>query len=212
MVKVDSARSLAPYPVYYESMDANGYGYQSQYRNLNIASVRNQGWELQGTANIGPFTARGTYSWTKSRAIGVDAQYRSIFTALNYPQYQPGATFNLSPEHTWVGVLTYSRGGTMVTVNMNGVGEIRNDNSQLYADHLTYRIRLESDLWRMYAYDFPKWNNGYAIADLNASQRLSSRIEGVLSVQNLNNNFTNDRDADYAVIGRQTRMGFRIRM
>src|SRR5262249_52882271 len=93
---VDSVRSLVPCPIGQceassSSRDANGYGYWRQYESLNMGSIRNQGWELQASANLGPLTTRGTYSWTKSRTIGVNPKYRAFFA--NQPQYTPGATF-----------------------------------------------------------------------------------------------------------------------
>jgi outer membrane receptor protein involved in Fe transport len=84
-INVDSVRSLAQFPTYYEGpLDTAGYGYQYQAKYLHIGSIRNQGWELQGTLNLGPFATRGTYSWTKSRVIGITPMYRSYFaTASN---------------------------------------------------------------------------------------------------------------------------------
>jgi outer membrane receptor for monomeric catechols len=51
----------------------------------------------------------------------------------------------------------------------------------------------------------------YAMADLNASHRLATRVESVLQVQNLTDRYTNDFWGTFATMGRQTRLGFRIR-
>jgi hypothetical protein len=55
------------------------------------------------------------------------------------------------------------------------------------------------------------FRNGYALASLAASHRLTSSVEGTLRVRNLENRYTNDYDARFATIGRQTEAGLRIR-
>jgi outer membrane receptor protein involved in Fe transport len=69
------------------TFDADGrcFRYQSQY--LNIGAIRNQGWELQGSVNTGPLTTRGTYSWSKSRIIGIIPKYRTLLDRVSsgYP-------------------------------------------------------------------------------------------------------------------------------
>jgi outer membrane receptor protein involved in Fe transport len=58
---------------------------------------------------------------------------------------------------------------------------------------------------------YVNFNDGYALADLNASHRFSPRIEAVLQVQNLADRYVNDYSASYATMGRQTKLGLRIR-
>jgi len=214
-VKVDSARSLVPNPPsdYYYVKDAAGYGYIYQYQYLNIGSIRNQGWELQGSANVGPLTTRGTYSWTKSRTIGVNPKYRSYFS--DQPQYTPGATFQYLPEHTWAWGVTYDRAQSTVGLNVTGIGRVFTGNrDKFYLQHLNGSIRLQQNQLNVRSLDgaYINSNSGYALVDLTALHRFSPRVEGVLQVQNLANRFTNDYDAEYASMGRQTKGGIRVRL
>jgi outer membrane receptor protein involved in Fe transport len=50
----------------------------------------------------------------------------------------------------------------------------------------------------------------YVLADMNASQRFSSRIFGTLQVQNLTNQYQNDVNVIAPTAGRQTRLGLRV--
>jgi outer membrane receptor protein involved in Fe transport len=212
--KVDSVRSLAINPWEYNRKDPNGYGYYYQLQNLNVGTIRNQGWELQGSVNTGPITTRGTYSWTKSRTIGIDPKYRAQFSPSSYPQYQPGATFDYLPEHTWALGMTYVRAATTVGLNVMGTGSMRKESDAFAGRNLSGAIRLPQNrmIWDIgYPSRYVNFNNGYAVTDLTASHRISSRMEGVLRVQNLTNRYVNDYNDGYASMGRQTRLGFILR-
>lgn len=206
--RADSVRSLTNTTFIFNSRDDEGYGYEWQNQYLNIGSIRNQGWELRGTGSRGPFTATTTYSWTKSRVLGIAARYRSL---LSNSQYQPGASFDFLPEHTWAANVSYSRARTTVALNVDGVG---------------FRYRGHDDV--SVAVGFPRLSqtrprmnmpttyrpigSGYATANLNASQRFSRSIEGVLHVQNLTDYYQSDASAILGTVGRQTRAGLRIKM
>jgi len=218
---VDSVRSLLPVNQltlpswYYTSIDAQGYGYLGQDQNLNVADLRNQGWELRGTTTIGPITANGTYSWTKSRMIGVTQRYRSLFPPI-YMALQPGASFGGVPEHTWAFGVTYSRAATTVALNVTGLGQIPVDfdGSPLYPLLLNPSIRLQGDRAAVssgwYTYRFSN-TAGYALADVNAAHRFTGTVEGLLQVQNLANSYRHERDPLNATLGRQTKAGVRLR-
>ena len=226
---VDSVKSLLPNPTWYgmscadflsfgstyfcNSSDANGYAYTLVTQNANVGSLRNQGWELQGTMSTGPLTTKGTYSWTKSRVIGIAEKYRAQFPPGLYPQYQTGATFNFLPEHTWALGMTYTQSRTTISLSVNGTGRLRNTDNVFFYQNLASSIRLRANNLNVSA---PQWsyisfNRSYALTDLNATHRLSARVEGVLQVQNLSNLYVNDLDGGSAVMGRQTKIGFRIR-
>jgi outer membrane receptor for ferrienterochelin and colicin len=210
---VDSVRSLAPNPRSAASTfrDPDGYGYRYQSQYLNLGSIRNQGWELQGSVNTGPFVTRGTYSWTKSRVIGITPRYRTLVTSSNL---EVGRSFNFLPEHTWMLSTTYARAGTTISVNVNGAGQrylIEDEFHRLvggynFVRYFTYfpRVGLPSN----YRVQGP----GYVMADLNASHRFSSHLDGVLQVRNLSNYYPNDVNIDFATMGRQTKMGLRMRL
>jgi outer membrane cobalamin receptor len=226
----DSLRSLAPNPtlygitcqelmsygitIYCSSTDADGYWYVPQGKYRNIASIRNQGWELTGSVQTGPITTRGTYSWTKSRSLGVTPKYQRFFAGKDtyYEQFRKGATFQYLPEHTWAMGITYATAATTLSLNLNGTGQLRNGRSKLFHDVLALEIRLDENRQRMMPYPFAQINPAYSMADLNGSHRFSSRLEAVFQVQNLTDFYTNDSNSLYAVMGRQTKAGFRIRL
>jgi len=213
---VDSVRSNVMHPGAYNFLGSDGYGYMNQYENLNIGSIRNQGWELQGTTAIGPLTTKGTYSWTKSRVLGIDPRYRFRFPANRYPFWQPGASFRYLPEHTWALGITYAHARATVALNISGIGELAgfNNNSAFVLRHLNGSIRIPGERYNVTTDQYGNlgFNEPYTLADLSATYRLVRAIEGVVQVQNLNNVYQNDYDATYATMGRQSRLGLRIRL
>jgi len=210
---VDSVRSLLPFPSNAFSRDQAGYGYLYQYQNLNVGSIRNQGWELQGTMNIGPITTRGTYSFTKSRVIGWTPKYEQYFISRGVREWRPGATFDLLPEHTWALGATYGAGGTIVALNVNGTARITVFNNAFFYQHLDLGgIRLQENVANMgWGVGYVAFNPGYVTADLNASRRILGSTEIVFQLQNLTNHYANDFDAGYGTLGRQTKGGLRVR-
>lgn len=175
--------------------------YQTQ--NLNLGSVRNQGWEVQGTINAGPIETKGVYSWTKSRILGVAPQYQAQF-----PQYVRGSTFNLLPEHTWSLSSAYADGGSRLALTISGVGIT---NNYYYASAITRNARLQADWLRM---SFPHSlspTSGYATLDLDGSRQFTRSVQGTISVKNLTNYYHDDSEAGYhGVLGRQTLCGIRV--
>jgi len=211
-VFTDSVRSLQPNPPYGSSRDANGYKYLLQGENLNAGDIRNQGWELQGTTVIGPITTKGTYSWTKSRVIGVAAQFAARQD--RFPQFRKGASFQDNPEHTWALGMTYGSGATSLTVNVTGTMQTRVDitNTPWYLQNsLSYsRLYIETARQDLSGNVFGI-RSGYAMADLNLTHRFTARLEGLAQVQNLTNHYVNEYDNTYATLGRQTKAGVRLR-
>jgi len=192
------------------STDLAGYGYQYQTEHLNVGSIRNQGWELRGSFPLGPFTTHGTYSWTKSRVLGITPKYRSLIQQTHDPRFNPGATFMYLAEHTWALGTAYARGATTVRLDVNGVGSLQNNMNELYVMHLYSLIRLQQNILnnspQLYAI-----NPGYATGSLSVIQRLTPRIDGSLHVENLANHYQNDFIALDATMGRQVKAGFTIR-
>jgi outer membrane receptor protein involved in Fe transport len=226
-VRADSARSLQPNPLisglpcsfwagrdtrFCSSSDNDGYAYVPEMAYLNIGSIRNQGWEFQGRTNLGPYALRGTYSWTKSRTIGITPRYRHLFSRTSYPQYQPGAVFNALPEHTWALGGTYARARTTIDLNIMGTGRLPSTISDFNLERLTSSIRLTSNRQKAVFVPYVTINSPYAMADVNASHRLSARVEGVLRIQNIGDFYRNDTYAPSATMGRRSSLGFRIRL
>jgi len=209
---VDSVRTLVPCPSDCSSntIDANGFGYYRQYAYLNIGAIRNQGWELQGTMNTGPLTTRATYSWTKSRVLGITPKYRQFFA--NFPQFQPGATFKYLPEHTWAFGVTYAHLGTSIGLAVTGTARVTMyDNSRFYYRNINPDIRLLQNRQLVSSSQYINFNPGYTMADLNATRQLGGRVDAVLQVQNLADKYVNDYSAEFATMGRQMKGGFRCR-
>jgi outer membrane cobalamin receptor len=225
----DSVRSLQPNPVFFggslssadclaqrwggelcSSQDATGYMYALVGQNINVGSIRNQGWALEGNINTGPFTTRGTYSWTKSRVIGTTPAYRSRLPARDYPQYQPGATFQYLPEHTWSVGITYASARTTVAANVSGAGQIMRAQTDFYLRNLSADIRLPLHRFNVSDRGYMGRNNGYALGDVTAMHRLFGATDATLRVQNVANNYTNDT-ANGVTVGRQMTAGVRVR-
>jgi outer membrane receptor protein involved in Fe transport len=228
VIGVDSMLSLQPNPVMYglscalwmvnsgptfcSSQDAAGYGYAWLSQYANVAAIRNQGWELQGGFNAGPFNTRGTYTMTKSRSLGVTEKYRPFFT--RFRNFQPGAVFQYLPEHTWALGITYARGGTTLAVNTTGVGQLRNGANEFFGRNLSLDVRLPVNQWIAGTQAYNSYINmspGYVLADVSATQRLGRRADGVLQIQNVADYYRTDYNATSASMGRQVRVGTRVR-
>jgi len=186
----------------------DGYGHLTQIQNLNLGSIRNQGWETQGTITTGPITLKGTYSWNKSRILGVTPRYRAQF-----PQYPPGSVFYQLPEHTWATDVTYARGRTTASVNIQGQGLLYQNpfDDALVFNNIASRLAFQRSARMSFPQAFVGRSPGYAIADLNVSQRMSAVLDGMLQIQNLTDFYQADPGVSYASIGRQTKVGLRVR-
>jgi outer membrane receptor protein involved in Fe transport len=206
---VDSVRSLLQNQSGC-TIAADGYCYaKTVHQYLNVGDIRNQGWEAQGTLNAGPFSATGTYSLNKSRMIGITPKYRATLTDA---QYRPGASFYGPAEHTWALTTTYARAGNTLTLGVNGTGALY----RLYDDrfYLQCNGRLDaSKANKSCSLGGRPIAPGYAMADLNAAHRFSRTVEGLIQVNNLANFYRTDNyDRAYAVMGRQTKAGLRVKL
>jgi len=219
----DSIRSLQPASVYNPyGFDVNhdGYVYWAPQETINLGDIRNQGWELQGTVNVGPFTAKGTYSWTTSRVIDVTPAYREVARVV------PGQAFMRFPEHTYAVDFRYGIQRTTIDFNLQGQANTYifyrgagggNNTGSAVGD------ALMCSRWnRLMIQQCPNIGGpgqlaitpqglaGYATGDLNVTQQVSSAVEGLLQIQNVGNSYRNEYDGTYASIGRQTKIGARL--
>jgi outer membrane receptor protein involved in Fe transport len=182
-----------------------------QNQNLNMGSIRNTGWELRGSWILGSLTTDGTYSWTKSRIIGMTPKYRAQF-----PQYVVGAPFALMPEHTYSIGVRYVTAATLVGLDLQGQGFTLGTgaNGEATWAWLDRPPRLPNEVPRVL--DIPQIAHfvlpGYTKTNLTASRRLTTSCEGILQVDNLLNSYAGDYNALKAEIGRQTKLGLRIRL
>jgi outer membrane receptor protein involved in Fe transport len=192
----------AAFPQYTE-----GYFYLTQAKNINIGSVRNQGWEFQGTIQTGPLSTRVTYSNTKSRILGITPKYRR-----EYPQFVVGASFNGIAEHTWALVETYAWGGTSLSLDANGVGAIWGDSKMGYESRYgLIRLWATQGLRISVPDNFRDYTHPYMRANMDLHQRLSSHVDGVVQVSNLVN--TSRTDGIFAQsVGRNVTLGVQLRL
>jgi len=181
-----------------------------QFQNLNMGSIRNTGWELRGNWVLGPLSTNATYSWTKSRIIGMTPKYRAQF-----PQYMVGSPFALMPEHTYSVGVHYVTTTTMVGLDLQGQGLAlgTGPNGAATWAWLDRPSRLPNEMPRIS--DVPQIAHfvlpGYTKTNLNASRRLRASCEGTLQVDNLLDSYAGDYNVLTAQIGRQTKLGLRIR-
>jgi hypothetical protein len=107
---------------------------------------------------------------------------------------------------------TYAHARSTVSLSLTGIGKRTLGSNALTIESSTSR-RIPITRPRMnMGFDVYRPNEpGYAMADVNATHRLSSRIDGVLQIRNLTDYYPNDFSADYAVLGRVSSAGFRVR-
>lgn len=210
---VDSVRSLAPNNIECSSTyrDPDGYCYRYQLEFLNVGSIRNQGWETQGSINVGPLTTRGTYSWTKSRIVGVTPRYASLLTT---SEFQRGRSFDVVPEHTWAVSFSYAQAASSLALFVNGIGPryISLDQLSLASDATNTRLVATRPRMSLTSSQYRPSSPRYAIADLNGTHRFSRRVDATLQVSNLTDSYKGDTRIDYAMTGRQTKVGLRLRL
>jgi len=192
--------------------DQDGHGLWLAEKYVNMGSIRNQGWEVQGSVTTGPFTTRGTYSWTKSRVLGVTPLYKQLLG--ENTAYTPGQTFNDLPEHTWAVTTTYAVGRTTASVHVDGIGKA--SGCYAFCSGIKNPIGKGLRLWANQSTGVLvnpglEFRPGYATVDVGAVQHLTPRMDGVLHVSNLANRYDIDSNVLAAVLGRQTRLGLRIR-
>jgi len=211
---VDSIHSLVPYtelgwPAGSFPQYVDGYLYNTTMEFINIGNIRNSGWETQATVTTGPFTTKGTFSFMKSRIIGVRDD--PSFKALSH--YVVGSAFSGAPEHTWALGSTYSHGGTSVLLNLHGQGFMHalNTGASGTAYFLAQGRLMQQKARASIPIGWQWYMSAYAIGDLNATQRITPNVDALFQMQNISDKYRNDQFYASATIGRQTQFGLRIR-
>jgi outer membrane receptor protein involved in Fe transport len=210
---VDSVRSLVPSAPSLSNcssaFDVDGYCYRGQAQYLNVGSIRNQGWELQGSMNLGPFVTRGTYSWVKSRVLGVTPKYRSKLTGSTF---QPGRPFDYVPEHTWGSSVTYTNAMNTLSLFVNGITQryVTTQALNMIADTRT-RLSMTRPRMDLGPDNYRPIGEGYVTADVVCFHRFSQRVAATVNISNLMDYYQNDIRADHPTMGRSSRMGLRVK-
>jgi len=179
-----------------------------QSQRLNIGSVRNDGVEGHGTITVGALTVTGTYSWNKSRLIGITPRYRNQF-----PDFVVGSSFDEIPEHKYGIGVTYTNGKTRVTYNVQGQGLSHLNSSYTYLDRIANVARLGANnrLRMRIPSTYSEMTPRFYLSDLNAEQQLTRWLSGLLEIHNVANSFNTDISPTEAQPGRVTGIGFRAR-
>ncbi|MEW5927480.1 MAG: TonB-dependent receptor [Gemmatimonadota bacterium] len=172
---------------------------------VNLGRVRNDGWELQGTAALGPFTARGTYSTVNSRVLRVinprDPRYR-VGDALFGPAQRSGALD-----------LRYHRDRLRLGTHLSYVGPARMlSNAVLEKERTSLRVdRLSRRTYSALPYATSAYTaDGYRLLDLNAAYDLRPDAGVFLNVFNALDHYRGEVD-NYAVVpGRRMLAGVRF--
>jgi outer membrane receptor protein involved in Fe transport len=120
--------------------------------------------------------------------------------------------FSQLAEHTWAMGITYAVSRGFMGVTMNGVGRTTNQIDEFALHYLSPGIRLKQNRPSVTGWYYKNFNPAYATADLTGSYRVTSRVDAVLTVQNLADHYTNDYQAGFAVMGRLTKAGLRIHL
>jgi len=214
----DSVRSVRPIisgvdDYLWDSKDAQGYGYKRVSTNVNAAAIRNQGWELQTSNNFGPLVVKGTYTFQKSRNLGVKPQY---LTALPWVPAKGAIIGGGLTEHTWMFGFNWAQRNNNIGVTFNGVGNLYHYDTPPLCG---YRINVGANAGCDRIDDRRgAVNNGnflvpsYVMSYINAAHRFSSEIEGIFAIDNAGNSYVNDRAGRIQVEGRITKVGLRVRM
>jgi len=172
---------------------------------VNLGKIRNQGWEGISTFTLGPLTTTGTYSWTKSRLVGMNPKYRRQF-----PWYVVGSALNDVPEHTYGIEIAYVRNRTRIAYNIQGQSAA-NVYSVRLVDMQDRRLLANASPIMSFPGSYTETQPGYAMGDLNVSYQFASSIEGLLQINNLTNSYHGDIEGDFAQSGRVTGLGVRLR-
>ncbi len=164
----------------------------------NIGSIRNRGWELQGTARPRTWLLlRGNYSITHSAVLDLGPSYTGALlpgdTPLGNPEYSANATATVTTRHTAVAL---------------GVTHLSSWTEHDYG--ALYRFYAGLDPYRGSDRDY--WIAYPAITKLNlsVSQGVTSSLRIFGRVDNLANQRRTELNNLYVMYGRRTTIGMNV--
>lgn len=163
----------------------------------NVGRVANRGLEVEGTLNLHPLQVRAQYAYTDSRIQDLGGAAGTGLTVGGRPQ--------ASPAHTGGATLTTAPWRTgNVSLGFTYVGGYR------ATDFLALNRCFggtgpcpDPPLFSNFQSDYP----GFAKATLNVTQRITSQVDGFLSIDNLTNNSAFEGPNILPVMGRTTMVG-----
>jgi outer membrane receptor protein involved in Fe transport len=167
----------------------------------NVGRVANRGLEVEGTLELHPLQLRAQYAYTNSRIQDLGSATGTGLTVGGRPQSTPvhtaGATVTAAPWRTG----TVSLGGTYV----GGYHSL---------DFLAFARCLGGTGPCPTPFIFSNFQRDYsafAKANLNVTQRITSHVDGLLSIDNLTNNMAFEGSNISTVMGRTTMVGLHAR-
>ena len=167
------------------------------FQNQNIGRVANRGVELEGALNLGALLLKAQYGYVHAQ---IEDLGPNVAASSNL---QVGDRPLRAPTHTAGAVLTLTPlVGTTLTGGLTYVGSYRNiDNiAQLRCFGGTGPCQPTT---RDYVVDFP----GFAKVNATLTQRLTRKVDGFVSVENLTNNQAFEGGNIIPVMGRITMVG-----
>jgi outer membrane receptor protein involved in Fe transport len=195
---IDSVRSLVPGP-------SGEYTYALQGQFVNIASIRNRGWELQGMVYVGPLSFRGAYTAAMSR-IGHIPNLPEAFVQLGII---PGASMSSTPEHSGSLTVGYTTAKTTANVTVMRIGRNSSgsDSASIYREQL--RLQAMRNRWRT-PDNYRAIQEGYSMVDVALQREIVTGITAICNVSNLLDLYRNDLVFWSPTQGRQIMAGLRF--
>lgn len=178
--------------------------FQQQY--VNLGRVRNTGWELQGTAELGALVLRGTLSTTRSRVLELNDP--------EDPRYALAAEVVGPARESGALDARYRSGRLQLGGRITHVGPVRLDrNDALLDDAGQPRVlppspRVFNPFERFAAGGYRA--EGYRTADLNAGYDLRASAHLFANVFNVGDHYRTDVANTAVARGRRTLLGVRM--
>jgi len=179
------------------TLDATSIPPISQYQNL--ARVRNDGWEFEGSLSLRRVTVRGQFAVVHSRPTELDPTLQGAFPLEQQFDYVPGHTGAMTLALTPFGTTTLT-GGLAYTGSWTGTDVLAQYRCFAGTGPCTSDFQFRTR--------YP----GFATLSAAVEQQLGRLVTGYVSVEDLTNRAdARGRDNGTAVQGRITSVGVRAR-
>ena len=170
------------------------------YQYINIGTILNTGWELEGTLTYGPIQATANFAITNSSLEEFNADYADLYYWL-----QIGEQFNYTPKQSGGMALTYNVGRGRVTLHGNFLKDFR---ALKWVDlwNLWYgEGGIYKNLDEYYAWFPTRWS-----FSLRSEQAVTDNLSAFFNVDNLGNSKYQHFYDDWATQPRSLILGLRF--
>lgn len=171
--------------------------YTQQFQ--NVGSVKNTGVEVEGRISVRMLTLQGQYAYTRSRIEGLSPTYAG--------DQQIGDTPLLRPRHT-AGV-SVTVGGPFASSSVSG-GLVYVGSRANYDYLALFRCFGGTGACRPTFRDYQIEYPGFVKLNLSLFQRITPIFSGILSIDNLTNNQTDEVSNELPRRGRSVTAGLRV--